>query len=224
MRELLKQRVNIVAGHYGTGETNFSVSLALAGVGIYPRTVLIDLDIVNPYFRASDSRRELEAAGIQVISPNFANSNLDTPSLPPDIQGALTDPEALVIADVGGDDDGAMVLGRYQKMIEEAGYTLFYVVNRCRPDIADPQDAAAMLEEIQRVARLKASYLVNNTNLGAETNEQLIRSSFPYAREVVRLCGLSGCIHTATAPFAPSLSGEVENLFPIELHTKKYFE
>ena len=79
------KKITIVCGHYGSGKTNLAVNLAMALAKNNERVVLVDLDIVNPYFRAADSRAELEAMGVRCILPQFANTNVDVPSLPTQI-------------------------------------------------------------------------------------------------------------------------------------------
>ena len=75
--------VVVVTGHYGVGKTNFSLNLALDAAAAGREVTLIDLDVVNPYFRSSEYREMMEAAGIRLIAPVFAErgSNLDVPSL-----------------------------------------------------------------------------------------------------------------------------------------------
>ena len=113
------KRIVLLSGHYGSGKTNIAVNLALRMRAAGPRVALADVDIVNPYFRARDSREELEAAGIRVIASEFASSNVDLPALPPEIY-AITDDRGLrAVIDVGGDDRGALALGRWRDAIVE---------------------------------------------------------------------------------------------------------
>lgn len=219
---LFEKRITIVTGHYGCGKTNIAVNFALWAKGRYRKTVLIDLDIVNPYFRASDNIAELKKEGISVLSPNFANTNLDTPSLPPSIAGAISDPDALVIIDVGGDDAGAIVLGQYAEKIKEVGYELFYTVSQRRPLTATPEDAKECLTDIEAVSKLKADSLINNTNLGDETDKKIILSSLPYAEKLAALCGIEKTYTCARADLAEKIKN-VPNLLSINLYTKKYF-
>ena len=106
--------IYIITGHYGSGKTEFAVNLARK----LENPVIADLDIVNPYFRTADVKDALENEGIRVITPEFANTNVDIPSLPPDIIGALQSGDDVVL-DVGGDEDGAVVLGQFKKYFKE---------------------------------------------------------------------------------------------------------
>ena len=128
------KRLTLFAGHYGSGKTNIAVnySLYLAKMGL-PVTVA-DLDIVNPYFRTKDSAKVLEGAGIELISSPFANSNLDVPAMPPEVYRLVADRTRYGVLDIGGDDRGALALGRYVPMIkDENDYEMLFVINKSRP-------------------------------------------------------------------------------------------
>ena len=107
------KRVTLFAGHYGSGKTNIAVNYALALKRSGKDTTIADLDIVNPYFRAKDSKDVLEKNGIKFISSEFANSNVDFPALPSETYGIVTRRDSYAVIDVGGDDRGALALGRY---------------------------------------------------------------------------------------------------------------
>ena len=61
--------VLIVCGHYGVGKTALSLSLVKDASRVGKHVTLVDLDVVNPYFRSSDQAQSLRAAGISVITP-----------------------------------------------------------------------------------------------------------------------------------------------------------
>ena len=75
-------KLTIIYGHYGCGKTNLSINLALDLARQGKRVTLVDLDIVNPYFRSSDYTPMLREKGIKVVAPQFAGTNLDLPSYP----------------------------------------------------------------------------------------------------------------------------------------------
>ncbi len=185
------KRISIVTGHYGSGKTNIAVNMALslAAEGKKPVTV-VDLDIVNPYFRTADCRSRLEQAGIRVIAPVYANTNLDSPVLPPEIGGIFREDGGFCVIDVGGDDAGAVALGQFASRVEAAGYDMFYVISEKRYLTREPSQAAALLREIEQSSRLRATGLINNTHLGGETSLALVEASIPYAEAVSRLTGL----------------------------------
>lgn len=53
------KRIVLLSGHYGSGKTNIAVNVAKCLKETHDRVVIADVDIVNPYFRAADSRKEL---------------------------------------------------------------------------------------------------------------------------------------------------------------------
>lgn len=181
--------ITIVTGHYGVGKTNFSLNLAHDVKKVGKQVTLIDLDIVNPYFRSSDYAALLESSGIRVISPVFAGSTLDVPSLSGAIYPALelADEENIVIVDVGGDEVGAGTLGRFSTTITTKPYRLMYVINAYRNLTQTPEEAAELFAEIEAKSGLKASGVVNNSHLGYETDLSVIEKSLEYAERVASL-------------------------------------
>ena len=225
------RNLSIVAGHYGAGKTNFAVNLAIRAKTLFPGLPVhaADLDIVNPYFRTADAAPLLREHGIDPLIPELANTNVDIPSLPPRMRGLIGSKNDVLIVDVGG-DDGSVALGMYREAILAAGYSLFYVVNRFRPLIADPEEAALCMIEIERACGLRCTALVNNSNLGAETTEEEIVGSVEYGRECARRCGIPLFCHVWCPALAPDTPERMEKagygrepLFPIVNATKRLF-
>ena len=132
------KRIVLLSGHYGSGKTNIAVNLALRMKAAREKVAIADIDIVNPYFRTKDSQAELEKAGIRLICSDFAGSNVDLPALPQDVYAITDEPDLFSVIDVGGDDRGALALGRWRDAIlRENDYEMLFVVNRFRPLTAD---------------------------------------------------------------------------------------
>lgn len=222
-------RFTIVTGHYGSGKTNLSINLALDLAHTHDEVMLVDLDIVNPYFRSSDYAAMLAEHGVRVISPTFAGTTLDTPSLSGAV-GAAFDTSGAVIFDVGGDDVGATALGRYAKEISAIDHELLYVVNHYRNLTGAPDEAAALLGEIESACHLKATGVVNNSHLRDETTAATILGSLPFARDTAALLGLPLRFTTVPDHLAAELSGTpgaagfVENAYPITIHVRTPWE
>lgn len=190
MLERLSQ-VTIVTGHYGSGKTNLAVNLAVGLRSLGEDVTLVDLDIVNPYFRSADFTGLLEEKGISVLSPQFAGTNLDIPALGAELSAAFVpEPSRRVIVDVGGDDAGAYALGRYTSQIQQLSYRVIYVVNAYRYLTRRPGEALKVLREIESASRLSGSAVVNNSNLAAETTADDVLRSLPYAEAVAEAAGL----------------------------------
>ena len=129
-----QKRLTLFAGHYGSGKTNLAVNYALELARAGQKTLIADLDIVNPYFRTRDSEDELDRAGVEIIVSPYANSNVDVPALPPEMYRVTDDRAYHAVVDVGGDDRGALALGRLSPALrEENNYDMRFVVNFYRP-------------------------------------------------------------------------------------------
>ncbi|OJU09718.1 MAG: hypothetical protein BGN88_12035 [Clostridiales bacterium 43-6] len=214
-----QMRIHIVTGHYGSGKTNFSLCLAKKMAKQGETVTIVDLDIVNPYFRSSDYTEQLRELGIRVIAPSYAGTTLDVPALSPEI-GSVFAMNTPVIFDVGGDDAGATALGRYAKQIDSQGYEMLYVINKNRNLIADPADAVQVLREIEHRSRLKAHGLVNNTHMSDFTTARDILFSLDYANEVSRLSGLPVQYTAVKNELVPQLKNKIPNLFGLDIIVK----
>ncbi len=208
----------IVCGHYGAGKTNLTVNLALAAAQSGEAVSVIDMDVVNPYFRTADFQELFREAGIRLIAPIYANTNLDLPVLPPSVGAAIREKTGRLFLDVGGDDDGAVALGGFSTLLEERGYSMLYVVNSRRELEPEPGEEAALLQRIQTASRLKVTHLVNNTNLGPETTPEVLRQSLPYLEEVSKRTGVPVLGAAAEERLAPYL--EAEGLLPVRVYVK----
>ncbi len=215
------KRITLLSGHYGSGKTNIAVNLALMLKNESNRVAIADIDIVNPYFRTRDSKGELEDAGVKVICSEFAGSNVDLPALPQDVY-ALTDDKGLTaIIDVGGDDRGALALGRWRdKIIEENNYEMLLVINMYRPLTSDVKSTIEVMREIELAAGMKFTAVVNNSNLGDDTDEQTVLDSLEYAQGVCEAAGLPLKMTTVPEWLVDSLKKRIPNLLGLRLQEK----
>ena len=218
------KRVTVFAGHYGSGKTNIAVNDALMLKNSGKEHVAIaDLDIVNPYFRTKDAEAMLEKNGIRLISSPYANSNVDTPALPAEAYAAVDDKSLYSVIDVGGDDRGALALGRYVPYIKsENNYEMLFVINKNRFLTSDENGTLEVMREIEESAGLRFTGIVNNSNLGSETTADTVRKSLSYAEGVSRLSGLPIRFISVNENLAEELS-DVKDLFPIKLYIHQSF-
>ena len=217
-------RLTLFAGHYGSGKTNIAVNYAMALAAEGKPVCIADLDIVNPYFRTADSAKELEEAGVELIRPQFANSNVDLPALPAEAYRLVQDRQTYGVMDIGGDDRGAYALGRYVPSIkQEQNYRMVFVANFCRPLTPSPEEAMEVMAEIETACNLRFTHIVNNTNLGPETDAQTVLDSVDYVNQLSTLSGLPVLFHAAETKVAQELTGKLDNVFPLRLQ-EKYFD
>ena len=209
--------LTIICGHYGTGKTNLSLNLAVDTAKTGVPVTLVDMDIVNPYFRSSDYSRLLEEHNIKLIAPGSAGTTLDMPALPAEIYSVF-EREGNVIFDVGGDDAGAMALGRFSSKIIAHGYEMLYVINHYRPITSQADDTATLLAEIEAASRLKATGIVNNSHLMKDTTCRTILDSLKYAEETAdRLCLP---IKMTTIPKGLNGIPNIPDLYPISIYVR----
>lgn len=187
---MFEKRINIFAGHYGSGKSEIAVNAAMIIKQSNENVLMADMDIVNPFFRSVDARSMLEKLGIRVVAPLFANTNVDVPALVPEISVALRNPDRSVILDVGGDEDGARVLGRYHNDIKECDYDMFLVINRARPLTRMLDETIQYLEAIQIASRLKVTRLINNTHFLDQTSAEDIQYGLELAHQVSDKTGI----------------------------------
>ena len=144
---LAERYFNIICGHYGCGKSNYAVNLALKRAKEGRKVMLVDLDLVNPYFLSSGCKDLLESNNVRVIAPMFANTNVETPALPAELN-LMFETDMDVVLDVGGDDAGAVVLGRYASQLSNIEYEMTYVVNKYRNLTATVEDTVEIVREI----------------------------------------------------------------------------
>lgn len=230
--------VLVVTGHYGVGKTNLSLNLALDARARGLEVTVVDLDVVNPFFRSSDYRALLDEAGVRVIAPVFAGTNLDGPSLSGTIEPAIEQARAqegrLLVIDAGGDDAGATALGRFAKSVEAGPYEMLYVVNRSRNLTQEPAEAAEVLREIEAKSHLRATAVANNTHLQGDTDAAVIERGVPFARAVAEAVGLPLALTTAPAALAGQVAdretthrapnGDRQTYYPVQVYVRTPWE
>ena len=213
------KRLTLFAGHYGSGKTNIAVNYALHLAKEGKKVCIADLDIVNPYFRTKDSERELVEAGVRLVSPQYANSNVDLPALPAESYSLVQDKSVYGIMDIGGDDRGAYALGRFVGAIKaDNDYRMVFVVNCYRPLTTTVEDAIEIMREIEAACGLEFTDIVNNSNLGEETTRETVLESVDFVTRLSEQTGLPVWMHTVERSVACELS-ELD-VFPMSLQKK----
>ena len=185
------KRVTVFMGHYGSGKTFVAVNYALMLARKNLPVSIYDLDIVNPYFRTVDAQKLLEKEGVELVVSPFAETNVDIPAMNAKSYKMLDDLSRYAVADIGGDDRGALALGRFNERIKtEGNYDALLVVNKFRPETRDIDGAMQILHEIETTSKLPFTGLVNNSNLGLETTEREILVGNEFVNELSIKTGL----------------------------------
>ncbi len=220
------KKYTVLAGNYGSGKTEISLNLAVNCAKEGKKVLMIDLDIVNPYFRSSEHEQMLKSLGIEVIKPCFANTAVDVPSLPPDIAAAFDGDYDIVIFDAGGDPVGASAIGVFKKQfaLHEDETAFYFVINSLRPLQNDIDSIREMIYLISHKARLPVSGLINNTNLANETEIDNILESMEMVDQVAELEGVPvkyiGVREDLLGPLRERLGERAERLLPLHIYMR----
>jgi tRNA uridine 5-carbamoylmethylation protein Kti12 len=214
-------RIKVFTGHFGSGKTelaiNFAKSLALQNI----KTSLVDIDIVNPYFCVRDLKDELEEMGIRVIASNPHFSNAELMVIPPEVVSVFNDKSKDVIIDVGGDDSGAVVLGRYHEYFTKEQYEMYFVINSNRPFTSNIEDTEEYIRAIEVASRLKVTHLISNTNMSYETTKEDILKGDKLVKELSEKLNLPYKYTMCRRDLVDSIVGQVSGeILPIDIYMR----
>jgi len=171
----LSKRIKIFVGSFGSGKTEIAINYSIYCRKRYAKVAIVDLDIVNPYFRTREAKDSLSLKDIKVIAPKGEMAYADLPLISPEIKGLIQGSDYHLILDVGGDDTGTVVLGNFKSFIEGSDYEMLLVVNSYRPFSQSVPQIKQMAREIENSSRLKISGIVSNPNLSIQTDEDVIK-------------------------------------------------
>lgn len=209
-------RAIVITGHYGSGKTNIAVNLAIDLAEKGEHVCVVDLDIVNPYFRTADFEELFKSRGIRLAAPRFANTNLDIPSLCIDMEALLDNYR--VILDVGGDDSGALALGQYAALLSARGCDMLYVVNKYRFLTHTPYEAVELMRDIEQASGIKATGIVNCSNLGESTSAKDVESSRDFAEQCAEAAGVPVVFTAARREL------NMNDVYSVDIYVRPFWE
>jgi tRNA uridine 5-carbamoylmethylation protein Kti12 len=181
----MKNELIVVIGAFGSGKSEYSINLSkYLKDNKKDNVTLIDLDVVNPFFRSRYIRSYFSDINIEVISPDFKYGHADVPMISPRIMGAINDYNKTVIIDTGGDPTGCRALARFYEQILTRGYSMHFVVNTKRPFTNNFDNIIEMKKMLENVSHLKISEIICNTNLMQLTTVNIIEEGIKILLEV----------------------------------------
>ena len=221
------KRIVIVTGHYGSGKTEFSVSLAMMMAAdrekSWERLAVIDLDIANPYFRSRERREMLENEGISVYGSLYKTEvTAELPALGATVRAPLEDKGCRAIVDAGGNDSGALVLNQFGKYFVPEETTHLTVINANRPETRSLEGALEHINAIETVTKLRVDAIVNNCHLLMETTADTVIKGRTLCKEISEATGkplLCSC-YPEKLVNAEELPDFIENPFPLGLYMR----
>ena len=205
-------------GHYGSGKTNVAVNYALHIASRSLPVAIYDMDVVNPYYRTADAADMLNAGGVRLVVGTYVNSNVEVPALPAENYAIIANRSEYAVVDVGGDDRGALALGRYvEGIVTEGNYDALMVVNRYRPETRTVADTMEIMREIECACGMRVTGLVNDSNLGYETTVDTILDSREYIEELQQVSGLPLAFTAVHERLYDAVAQTIPNVLPIRL-------
>lgn len=215
------KRIRIIIGHYGSGKTEFSVNYAVKLAEQGKKVALVDLDIVNVYFRSREKTQILEEMGIRVIGGSIKGNATDLPAISGEVATPLQDTSYEAVFDVGGNPVGARALGRYHSYFKEGLYDMFFVLNANRPETQTVEQVLEYIVKIQDVARAKITGIINNTHLLKSTSVEDVMRGYNLALKVSEETGLPIKYNACLETLVDELPKEVrDNAFPMKLYMR----
>lgn len=217
------RRIRIIVGHYGSGKSEFSMNYVTKLRDCSDKKVAIsDLDVVNVYFRTREKRELLEHKNIEVIDSAFKATSLDLPSVSAQVMTPINDNSYDYVMDVGGDNVGGRVVGRFSHLIKEGDYDMFCVVNANREETQTTQDVINHIKSIEKSSNLKVTGLINNTHFIRETSIEDVLRGHDLVKNVSKLIGVpikyNVCLEKLVKNLPDNLEGDV---FPIRLYMRE---
>lgn len=222
VKDIKDKRIRIICGHYGSGKSEFSVNYARRLKEEHPKVALVDLDVVNPYFRSREQAIQMEDMGIRVISSSIKGSNADLPSLSGEINVPILDSSYELVIDLGGDNVGARVLGRYREDILNNDYDMLIVLNANRPETQTPEQAISYIKAIEESSGLKVTGIINNTHLLKSTSIEDVLRGQKLSEEVAEKLGIDVRYTVSLERLADEIPEKLKDkYFPIDLYLRK---
>ena len=200
------KNVKVLIGNYGSGKSELALNFAMQAAARGEKTELIDLDMVNTYFRLTERGKMVEQKEIRLVSPNFACSGIETLSLPAEVASAFVLDWDSVIFDVG-----ATALGRYHEdfmALEPGALEVLNVVNIRRPLSSTVEKILRLQEGMQAHARLPITGMINNANLATMTGVEELRDGYEVLKEVSDITGIPVAYTTGKKEFLDAFLAE----------------
>ncbi|MDK2801818.1 MAG: hypothetical protein KFW09_00405 [Oscillospiraceae bacterium] len=219
----MDKKIKIFCGYYGSGKTNFAINYAINMKNKGYDILIIDLDIINPYYKIANYTKIFNKYGIEYIIPLCSNSTIDIPSLSPAIGMRLNNFKGIIIIDMGGDGAGSLAIGQYNNLIKSREYDMFYVFNLYRNHMTDGKNILKNILDIEKSSRLKVGYLINNSNIGDQTRLEDITCLSKQEFEIEKITNKKIIYRTINQKLLIN-DKKLDNFYPIDIYVKKIWE
>lgn len=159
------KRITIISGHYGSGKSECSINLAIH----HRVSMVVDLDIINPYFRSREQEKLLATYGIEMIASPLENAlGSDLPYISKKIYLPLYDTSKTAIYDLGGSVSGARLVRQITDYLTN-DYDHLLCVNIYRDETKDEASIIQTIHAIEGSSGIKVTGFIHNSHLLRET-------------------------------------------------------
>ena len=205
-------QITVFTGRFGSGKTEIAVNYALDLARQGQSPLLIDLDIVTPYFRTRDRADDLASLGVEVVAPYPAGQHIHIPAINPQIRGAIEQRERPVVIDLGGDPQGSRALAQFAELMPQRDLAVCFVVNPYRPFMDSVSGIRDAIHEIEASAKVAVSHLISNPNLMSESTLELFHQGHTLVQEASQALDLPIAFAVAGARLAGQLNREEKGI------------
>lgn len=201
----------IFVGNFGSGKTEVAVNFSkFLKKNSKDDICIVDLDIVNPYFRSREARINLEKEGVEVLSPKNDDHYADTPIISPVVKGRIMESKKRIVLDIGGDDLGARILSSMKDAFEDGKYELLFVLNINRPFTGTLRGCIKIIDQIEASSRLKVTGIISNSHLIEDTTDKIILKGYELSKEVSRKKGIPVKFVTVDVSLLAKIQGKID--------------
>ncbi len=211
------KRVTFITGHYGSGKSEFSINYAIQK----KIQNIVDLDIVNPYFRSRELSDVLEQNGIKLHSSPLKDSlGSDLPYIAKEAYTLIKSSES-VIYDLGGDPIGAKVVRQFVDSLDLSEVEFLFVINTYRQETNSLDKILKMIREIESASGLRVSGFINNSNLIRDTDCMTVKESEKIIKDVIFETKLDIKYTSIIEGIAIECSDLLGEVIPLKLYLRK---
>ena len=217
------KRIRLFTGHYGSGKSEVSINyVTKLREQVEGEVALADLDVVNVYFRSREKKDIMKDLGITPIDSSINTTTLDLPAVSAEIMRPLNDKSVNYVIDVGGDNVGGKVVGRFANQFNSNDYDMFYVVNANREKTQTAKEVLQYIDAIEATSKLKVTGLINNTHMLKETTVEDVLKGQYVAREVSKIRNIPikyiSCLESIVDKLPKDLEGDI---LPMKLYLRE---
>ncbi len=176
------RRLTILTGHYGSGKSEVAVNLAFQK----KITTLVDLDVINPYFRSRSVAAWLHEHGITCVESTLEGRQAsDLPYVSGKAWTPVIDERQTALYDCAGTAHGVKLLKQVDRWPEDTAF--YIVINTKRPETARVDDIVVLMRHLESASGLTLGGIIHNTHLLQETTERMIDEGQALLDQVTRI-------------------------------------